>query len=114
MLPEEELVRHWDVLLRAPIRSSSYLGGERWLIEDDDDGSGGNSSRFGTSSGNAIVKESPVAHGNSAKIKELANITKLCNNFGANVFNKPSDLRGCDDPKINDEGIEIVDDKKRK
>ncbi|CAN1145984.1 Uncharacterized protein At4g02000 [Linum perenne] len=33
-LPDEQIVRLWDVSLRAPPRKANNIGGERWLVED--------------------------------------------------------------------------------
>ncbi|CAN1185728.1 hypothetical protein LINPERPRIM_LOCUS38829 [Linum perenne] len=31
-LPDDKIIRQWDITLRAPQLNSSSLGGERWLV----------------------------------------------------------------------------------
>ncbi|CAN1164805.1 hypothetical protein LINPERHAP2_LOCUS25784 [Linum perenne] len=33
-LPDDKIIRQWDITLRAPLLKSSSLGGEKWLIEE--------------------------------------------------------------------------------
>ncbi|CAN1797095.1 hypothetical protein LINPERHAP1_LOCUS21143 [Linum perenne] len=34
-LPDDKIIRHWDITLRAPPLQSSLLGGEKWLVEEE-------------------------------------------------------------------------------
>lgn len=109
----EDLVRGWDVSLRASNRRLSSMGGERWL-RDDDVGDGGKTIG-GELAQVSAGKESPALHGNFMSFSDPKNIQDLLRNLGAHMFENRSLIsQDNSSPNLEEIGLEVAEEKKRK
>lgn len=114
-ISENEIVRLWDVSLRAPNRRISMLGGERWLLEDRDGvGMGGNGVARKDGHSRA-ASQSPSGSGTHPRISVPAHLLDLRSNLGANIFDKDKEVKYEKAVVINETvGLEINYERKRR
>ncbi|CAN1810795.1 hypothetical protein LINPERHAP1_LOCUS26031 [Linum perenne] len=100
-LPDEQIVRLWDITLRATPRRINNLGGDRWLVED----------ASGAEEGN-ILQEKKLNHGKDVASHSM----KLLGNFGATKATTSMELSTVLFSKGNqdhDSDIIVHDERKR-
>ncbi|CAN1754694.1 hypothetical protein LINPERHAP1_LOCUS5562 [Linum perenne] len=76
-LPDEQIVRSWDISLRAAPRKMNMMGGEKWLVEDAPDADKENT-----------MQTKQLSYGTIAAPHSL----KLLGNLGASKSTKDMDL----------------------
>ncbi|CAN1302062.1 hypothetical protein LINPERPRIM_LOCUS25257 [Linum perenne] len=99
-LPDDKIIRNWDITLCAPPLKSSMLGGEKWLVEEGlergDDGT-------------ALQGVDLNTHA-----KPLPNSFGLLANLGASRITQSLSLKEVYEmPNIDDEPLTLPDDRKR-
>ncbi|CAN1771971.1 hypothetical protein LINPERHAP1_LOCUS12058 [Linum perenne] len=100
-LPDEQIVRSWDISLRATPRRMNTLGGDRWLVEAEPETEEEN-----------ILKEKNVNYDKNA----ISHSVKLLSNLGAIKMTKSMTLSTTPYSKesyVNDADIIINEERKR-
>ncbi|XVF67504.1 hypothetical protein PTKIN_Ptkin10aG0126500 [Pterospermum kingtungense] len=114
-MPETEIVKGWDVSLRAPSRRGATLGDDEWLKEEEERAgrAGGRGAAGLTQRG--LNKETTSASENQGIVTGSKFMQNLSGNFGANPhniwkFNKQDFV----EKNQEDEGIEITEERKKR
>ncbi|CAN1775936.1 hypothetical protein LINPERHAP1_LOCUS13489 [Linum perenne] len=97
-LPDDQIIRYWDISLRAPPRRNINLGGEKWLVEEP-----------GNGEGSRILTEKSVNTPTAA----TPPVGKLSANLGASFLTKDVSLGFAASRKVGDASVLVIAEERR-